>query len=71
MQDGTVEIERLTPSDPAIACTWAHGPGANATLRITVDRTKLTGDGVRGSVEVKISKPAVETLTIPVAVTMP
>jgi hypothetical protein len=70
-QDGAVEIDHLTPSDPAITCTWARGPGANATLRISVDRTKLIGIGLRGSIEVKISKPVAETLTIPVTVTMP
>jgi len=70
-QDITVEIERLTPSDPAITCTWARGPGANATLRITVDRTKLTGDVLRGSVEVKITKPMAETVVVPVSVTTP
>jgi hypothetical protein len=70
-EDGSIEIERLTPSNPAIGCTWAHGPGANATLRITVDRTCLTGDGLRGNVQVQISKPVAGTLTIPVSVTMP
>jgi hypothetical protein len=70
-EGGAVEIDRLTPSDPAIGCTWARGPGANATMRITVDRARLQGDSLRGSVEVKISKPAAETVTIPVTVTMP
>jgi hypothetical protein len=70
-RDETVEIERITPSDPAIKCTWASGPGANATLRITVDRTKLTADSLRGNVEVQIRKPTAETLTIPVTVVVP
>jgi hypothetical protein len=70
-QDGTVEIERITPSHPAISCTWARGPGSNATLRITVDRTKLVGDALRGSVEVKINKPTDETVMVPVSVAMP
>ena len=58
-------------SDPAISCTWARGPGTNATLRITVDRTKLAGDSLHGVVEVQIRKPAAETVAIPVAVTTP
>lgn len=69
--DAAVEIECLTPSDPAITCTWARGPGTNATLRITVDRTRLTGDGLRGDVAVQIAKPTTGTLTIPVTVTAP
>jgi hypothetical protein len=66
-----VEIDRLTPSDPAIGCTWARGPGSNATLRISVDRARLQGDTLSGSVEVTISKPAADTITIPVTVTTP
>jgi len=68
-ENGAVEIERLMPSDPAIGCTWARGPGSNATLRITVDRELLKSEFLRGSVEVKIGKPAAETVTIPVTVT--
>jgi hypothetical protein len=70
-QDSVIDIERLTPSDPAISCTWARGPGANATLRITVDQAKLAHNELRGSVEVTISKPAPETVTIPVTLTRP
>jgi hypothetical protein len=70
-QDRTIEIERLTPSDQAISCTWARGPGANATLRVTVDQAKLTRDELRGSIEIKISKPTAETVTIPVTVAVP
>jgi hypothetical protein len=70
-ENNNVEIERLTPSDPAIGCTWARGPGANATLRITVDRARLQGDCLRANVEVKIAKPATETMTIPVTVGTP
>jgi len=66
---GGVEIERLTPSHPAIGCTWARGPGANATLRITVDRARLQGNDLHGNLEVKIAKPAAEIVTIPVTVT--
>jgi len=70
-ENAAVEIERLMPSDSAIVCTWAPGPGSNATLRITVDRKQLKSEFLRGSVEVKIGKPAAETVTIPVTVTTP
>jgi hypothetical protein len=70
-QGTAVEIESVAPSDPAISCTWARGPGANATLRITVDRTKLNGDSLRGSVAVKITKPMAETVVVPLSVTTP
>jgi hypothetical protein len=70
-ENGSIEIERLTPSDAAIGCTWARGPGGNATLRITVDRSRLSSDGLRGKVQVQIGKPAAETVTIPVMVATP
>ena len=68
---GSVEIERLTPSDPAIGCTWARGPGSNATLRVTVDRARLQAGSIHGSVEVRIGKPTAETVTIPVTMMTP
>jgi hypothetical protein len=68
---GSVEIERTTPSDPAIGCTWARGPGSNATLRVTVDRARLQGGGLRGNVKVNFATPAMDTVTIPVTVTTP
>jgi hypothetical protein len=70
-QNESVEIERITTSDPAIACTWARGPGVHATLRITVDHSRLKADGLRGSVEVHIRKPATETVTVPVVANVP
>jgi hypothetical protein len=70
-RDETVEIERITSSNPAISCTWARGPGTNVTLRVTVDRAKLAGDSLRSSVEVHLLKPAAETVVIPVTVTTP
>jgi hypothetical protein len=70
-QNDAVDIEQITTSDSAIACTWARGPGSHATLRVSVDRSRLKADGLHGNIEVHIRKPAVETMTIPVTVTVP
>jgi hypothetical protein len=70
-QNETVDIEQITTSDPAIICTWAHGPGSHATLRIRVDGSRLKDEGLKGSVEVHIRKPAAETVVIPVTVNVP
>lgn len=70
-QNEPVDIQEITTSDPAITCTWARGPGSHATLRIRVDRSRLKEEGLKGSVEVRVSKPVAETVSIPVTVHVP
>ena len=60
-----VEVERVGADDPAVRCTLAKGPGAWATVTIEIDHTRLTGD-LKTMVRVRLLKPAVETVTIPV-----
>jgi hypothetical protein len=61
-----IEIDRITTSDPAIRCSWARGPGMQATLRIVIDRTQVQAGGIRGTIEVHISQPMPETLILPI-----
>jgi hypothetical protein len=61
-----IEIDRITPSDSSIRCTWARGPGLQATLRIAMDRTQIQADGFRGTIEVHVSQPMSETLILPI-----
>jgi hypothetical protein len=65
-----VVIERVEPSSPAIACRWAAGPGARATLKITVDRSRLTGASWEGQVRVHLKKPVGQIVTVPVRCTL-
>jgi hypothetical protein len=65
--DREVCVERVECDHPAIACRWAQGPGPQATLKIRVDRQQITGDRLRGVVHVHLSKPASETISIPVS----
>ncbi len=62
-----VRIERIECDKDAIDCRWAQGPGPRATLKIRVDRSRIPGDRLRGVVQVHLSKPATETIAIPVS----
>ena len=66
----TVEVEKAESDHPAIACKWAAGPGAMATLRVTVELTDARAAGV-GVVTVRVKGPSPETLLIPVSWTVP
>ena len=68
--DRQVVVDKAESDHPAIACKWAAGPGAMATLRVTVDRDKAKAAGV-GVVTVRVKGPASETLLIPVSWTLP
>ena len=66
--DGAVTIGKAESDHPAIACKWAPGPGAMATLRpVTVDLEKAKGAGVAVVTEVQIKGPSPETILIPVS----
>ncbi len=65
-----VVVEKAESDHPAIACKWAAGPGAMATLRVTVDLSKARAAGV-AVVSVKLKGPKPETILIPVSWTLP
>lgn len=65
--DSEVHIERVESDHPAVDCRWAQGPGHQATLKIRVDRKQIPGDRLRAYVHVHLSRPAAETLTIPIS----
>jgi hypothetical protein len=60
-----VQIERIISDDPAIACTWAPGPGSMATLKIQIDRKQFQGN-LDSAVHVFTSAPIREKITIPI-----
>ncbi|HEY7308202.1 MAG TPA: DUF1573 domain-containing protein [Gemmataceae bacterium] len=64
--DRDVLIERVESDRDAIDCRWAQGPGHRATLKIRVDRARISGDELRGVVRVHLRGPAPQTITIPV-----
>ncbi len=67
--DHEVVIDAVTSDNPAITCQWAKGPGNLATLKISADRKGVPEQGLHGFVQVNVSKPVKQTLTIPVLVT--
>jgi hypothetical protein len=60
-----VRIEKADADHPAVKCTWAPGPGNDATLKISVDATLLTS--ASATVRVRLTEPSAQTLTILVA----
>jgi hypothetical protein len=65
-RDQELKVERVETSDPALACRWAPGPGARVTLRITVDRSRLSGESWQGAVRLHLSRPTPQTVVVPV-----
>ena len=63
--DQEVKVERVEADNPALRCRWAAGPGKMATLRVSVDHTRVK-DTLTGTVRVHVSKPAAMVLKIPV-----
>jgi hypothetical protein len=63
--DRPVRIDRVESDHPAVACRWAQGPGHQATLKIRIDRSQISGDRLRAAVHVRLLQPA-ETIVIPV-----
>jgi hypothetical protein len=60
--DKAVRIEKADADHPGIKCTWATGPGNDATLRIS---TTSPHAGIV-SVRVQLAQPAGEVVTVPV-----
>jgi hypothetical protein len=69
-EDETIQIERVEADHPAIHCTWATGPNNMATVKIALDRSKFDDGVVQSAVHIFITKPSVQTLTIPVHCTL-
>jgi hypothetical protein len=63
-----VHVERIVADHPAITCRWAPGPDTMATLKITVDSKQLSHGSLKSAIHVYVTKPVVETVTIPVEV---
>ncbi len=67
VDDAEVRIERVECDHAAIDCHWAQGPGRQATVKVRIDRSRILGDNLLGSVHVHISSPTPQTITIPVS----
>lgn len=68
-----VVIERIEPQDQGLSCSWAAGPDAMATVRLSPDCDLLLGNHISGilpeirtAVHVHVSQPVKQIVTIPV-----
>jgi hypothetical protein len=61
--DQAIRIAKVEPSQGGIKCTWAAGPGNDATLKVSSD-----GSAAEGPVSVRIffAEPAETAITVPV-----
>jgi Protein of unknown function (DUF1573) len=65
--DQDVVTDRVECDSPAVSCQTAAGPGHRATLKIQIDRTKITGDALQCNVKVLLKQPAGQVVSVPVA----
>jgi hypothetical protein len=66
-----VEVEKVETDHPALTCTAVPGPGSQVTVKIAIDRTRVSGHVLQSSIRVHVGKPSAEILTVPVTCTLP
>jgi hypothetical protein len=64
-EDEMVEIEGVE-TDAAVRCEWSPGSRPTAAVRVRVDPAKLTAGSLKAMVHIHLSKPAVQTVDVPV-----
>jgi len=66
-----VIVEAVTSENPAVTCQWAKGPGSMTTVKIKVDTKGIHEKNWNTTLHVQVAKPVVQTLSIPVNVSLP
>jgi Protein of unknown function (DUF1573) len=67
--DAPVDVVRAYADHDALTCTWAAGPGNQATIKVVVDRRRLVeGEHLRSAIYIEVRAPVSEVATIPVEV---
>ena len=66
----SVHIDQILADDPAITCQWAPGPDVLATLRVRADRSLVAGESLHSAIHIRIDRPVVETVTVPITCTI-
>ena len=65
-----VVVDQVMVENPALTATFAQGPNTMSTIKVQVDDKGLSGEGLRGSIQVHISQPASQVITIPLECTV-
>jgi hypothetical protein len=63
---GPVKVDKVECSHPAFKCTWAQGPGDDATLRLLLDEKKLPKGETIAELRVHLNGSQPQSLLIPV-----
>lgn len=70
-QDQPVDIAEVHAESPAVTCHWARGPGAMATLRVVIDRARVSGTQLQTVLHVHVKQPVDAELAVPVECSLP
>jgi len=68
--DQPVRIAKMEPSDPALVCTWAAGPGNDATVKIQLQSGRLP-EAAASHISIHFAGLVGEPMIIPVAIVRP
>lgn len=63
-----VVIDQVIADHPAIACSWASGPGNLATVKVRCASVAASADNLRTVLRIQVKGPVQQTLTVPVEV---
>ncbi|NBY02906.1 MAG: hypothetical protein EBQ87_13130, partial [Planctomycetes bacterium] len=61
-----VRVEKVECSHPAFKCTWAQGPGDDATIRLLLDEKKLQQGETIAELRVHLKGNQTQSVLIPV-----
>ncbi len=61
-----IEIEGVDVDDAAVRCEWSPGSRPTGAVRVRVDPAKRTADGLKAMMHIHLSKPAAQTVDVPV-----
>lgn len=70
-QNQPVVIADVHADSPAVTCHWASGPGTMATLRIVIDRARVSGAQLQTVLHVHVRQPVDAELAVPVECSLP
>ena len=68
--DQPLRIAKVEPSDPALVCTWAAGPGNDATLKVQLQAGRLP-EAAASHISIHFAGLVGEPMIVPVAIVRP
>ncbi len=65
-----VVVDDVRADHPAVRATWAAGPGALATVRITLDRSQMAAGTLQSALHIHLRNPTPEVVAVPLTCTL-